>query len=542
MKRTIEAAEYINGKISNNNTILSSSLKSIDFFSKNSLYHYLVCDSGNLNFLDKELDAKHVCKYNDNYIHTASNNKRRKLNGHIHTNNDNVLNDDNDDEDDDEDEDIKEKKRGEDKIKYKYHNRKMRLHKSIENIELELDYDILPAGSYARTTNYVVTAHLGLGGRDLMIHPNRITLYIPNSAKNEDFAAVKIPLNHATVLLFDNLKVVMTGKTTPESALFALHMYRLMLGRVPHPVLLCKNPVLSAQIALHNTTSDNNITTLHKNQEGEDEKVVLCFLTSLMDFSLFTVQNTVGSGPITKEGYNVQTTLLHACYKNTKWDPESFPAVGFIVYKSNLVIAGKSFTVHIFEEKIVLMGLTGKSSAADMKIAHEYFVELIKPFVRPYTPEYLNSRFEYRYRGRMNLHDESNINIIKELLETKHIMPDPNLSSPLNQDYYYTGGGRNDMMLNGFDMASLQQPYIVKKERAKSKKNQCPQQPPKRRGRPPNKKPPVELQQTSSSSSSSVPEQPSHFDDKNMSEQLKQSIKDTMDITKRIISKSNKKK
>ena len=109
-------------------------------------------------------------------------------------------------------------------------------------LPIPLELSIFPHTNTPIITNNVVTGHLGHGGENMALDQRRVPLYLANSVRNERFAAVIIPQDAATVLFFSNGKIVITGKTTPESALFALHLYRQKLGKVLQPVILCDDP------------------------------------------------------------------------------------------------------------------------------------------------------------------------------------------------------------------------------------------------------------------------------------------------------------
>jgi TATA-box binding protein (TBP) (component of TFIID and TFIIIB) len=267
--------------------------------------------------------------------------------------------------------------------KNRYYNRKepndmlpskrSRFHEFGSKVILEPHKSIFPGFNYPKITNFVVTVHFGKDGKDLYVDQHRIPLYLPNAVKNNSFAAVIIPQDGATALFFSNCKTVMTGTTTPESALHALQMYRLSLSRVLQPVIVYDD-----------------------SYDPPRETYEICYLKTILDFTGFKGTNTVGSGPIAKDGYTVDLSALIEVYPETNWKPEIFPGLKFHLPEGNKVIPeGKKCTAHLFEGRIVLMGL---EDPEHIVIAYYFFLELVKPFLDKSSPDYEEDRYSYRYK------------------------------------------------------------------------------------------------------------------------------------------------
>jgi TATA-box binding protein (TBP) (component of TFIID and TFIIIB) len=243
---------------------------------------------------------------------------------------------------------------------------------TIGDVPLVPSDTVIPGRNYPKITNIVVTVHFGMDHQDLHVDQKRISVYVPNSVKNGNFAAAIIPQNSATALFFSNYKTVMTGTSTEASAMLALQMYRLTLGKVKQPVLL------------YNDDQDPPVET-HE----------LCYLRSLLDFTGFMITNIVGCGPIAEDGYTVDLASLMAAYPETNWAPEIFPGLKFRLPVGNSVtIGGKKCTAHIFETRIVLMGL---ENTEDIQVAYEFFLDLVKKFLIKSTSAYEDDRYNYRY-------------------------------------------------------------------------------------------------------------------------------------------------
>lgn len=252
-------------------------------------------------------------------------------------------------------------------------SRRYRCHEFGSEVVLEPHKSIFPGFNYPKITNFVVTVHFGKDGKDLYVDQHRIPLYLPNAVKNNSFAGVIIPQDGATALFFSNCKMVMTGTTTPESALFALQMYRLSLSRVLQPVIV----------------SDASFDPPRETYE-------ICYLKTILDFTGFKGTNTVGSGPIAKDGYTVDLSALIEVYPETNWNPEIFPGLKFHLPEGNNVIpGGKKCTAHLFEGRIVLMGLEVPDHIV---VAYYFFLELVKPFLDKSSPDYEEDKYSYRYK------------------------------------------------------------------------------------------------------------------------------------------------
>jgi len=226
------------------------------------------------------------------------------------------------------------------------------------------DYTINPKNEYPKITNHVVT---GLLGHSLLIEQKRVALYCPNSGRSNKFAALIMPIDKAMALIFPNGKIVMTGKTTPESALFTLHAYRNTLGNVTQKVLVYEEAEKNDGVP---AGTPPRLLGIYP-----------CYLKTLLGFCNFRVVNTVGSGPVVR---NVNETVSLASIAKdfpqmTNWKPEIFPGLKFKLPNGNPILpGGKKCTAHIFERRIVLMG---PQPAENIEIAYSFFLQLIKNYI-----------------------------------------------------------------------------------------------------------------------------------------------------------------
>lgn len=238
----------------------------------------------------------------------------------------------------------------------------------VDRIVLQPDPTIIPGSNHPCINNVVVLVHLGKYGNNLYVDQQRIPLYIPNSLKNNKFAASIIPQDGATVLFFSNGKSVMTGTTGRENALFALQMFRLTLSRVMQPMIVV---------------------------DGRQESYEISYLKTILDFTGMRRLNTVCSGPIAKEGESVDLSAILETYPETNWNPEIFPGLYFHIPAGNTVIpGGEKVTAQIFEKRIVIMLRTHKN----VNVAYNFFLKLVKPFINKTSSDYEEDRYTYRYK------------------------------------------------------------------------------------------------------------------------------------------------
>ena len=336
-------------------------------------------------------------------------------------------------------------------------------------VVLEPHKSIFPGFNYPKITNFVVTVHFGKDGKDLYVDQHRIPLYIPNAVKNNSFAAVIIPQDGATALFFSNCKTVMTGTTTPESALYALQMYRLSLSRVLQPVIVYDDAY-----------------------DPPRETYEIGYLKTILDFTGFKGTNTVGSGPIAKDGYTVDLSALIEAFPETNWKPEIFPGLKFHLPEGNKVIpGGKKCTAHLFEGRIVLMGL---EVPEHIGIAYYFFLELVKPYLDKSSPDYEEDRYSYRYKQmlwKLNEPTEQEIETTETLRQqhlgckeppkatsnraevTKMVIISPDATfivkeSVENKNVIVDGVGEEDSLF-GFDLKDQLPADMIRKMRATMK-------------------------------------------------------------------------
>lgn len=267
-------------------------------------------------------------------------------------------------------------------LKENYNLTKNANNRFVDKISLGLDEDVLPYLRYPKIPNFVVIAHLGKNGNNLCVDQKRIHLYVPNAVKNLNFAATIIPQDGATALFFDNGKTVLIGTTGLDNALFSLQMYRFTLSRVKQPVIYYK------EISIMNKETNNVVNLTIETYE-------ICYLKTILDFGWFKGTNTVGNGPIAQDGHMVDLSAILEKYPETNWNPEIFPGLKFHLPNGNNIIPeGKRCTAHIFESKIVIMGLDDPKNIA---IAYRFFLELVKPFLSNFSADYEEDRYSYRY-------------------------------------------------------------------------------------------------------------------------------------------------
>lgn len=269
-----------------------------------------------------------------------------------------------------------------------------------DHVRIYAEPIIHPKEKYPYIKNYVVTAHYGNkfknNGKPLMIDQKRVCLYLPHTLKYIRFAAVVLRRDSVTALFFDNGKIVVTGGTSKESNLFALQLYRIELGRVIQPVIYTPSP--TDDHATDYIVYKENATT---NFKAGMPRVELCFLKTLLGFSNFGIQNTVGSGPITQKDEIVDLASIKLSYPEVNWEPELFPGLKFCLPHGNTIIpGGNKCTAHIFENCIVLMG---PNSPKRVKFAYNYFLNLVQPFIVKSTKRYQDDKYVYRFNQMMNM-------------------------------------------------------------------------------------------------------------------------------------------
>jgi TATA-box binding protein (TBP) (component of TFIID and TFIIIB) len=267
-----------------------------------------------------------------------------------------------------------------------------------DELDLPLDRDIVPNLPYPKIPNYVVIAHLGKGKNDLEVDQRRIALYIPNSLRTVNFAATIFPQDGATALFYSNGKTVLTGTTALDNALFALQMYRMTLSRVKQQVVVRKEVEFK-----YETEKGEKIK-----QQITEERHEVSYLKNILGFNWFSGTNAVGNGPLTKPGETVDLSMIAEKYPDTNWNPEIFPGLKYHLPEGNSIIeGGKKCTAHIFEGKIVIMGL---ENPKDMTQAYRFFLEFVKPFTCRSSKEYEEDRYCYRYNKllhKKNSNEES---------------------------------------------------------------------------------------------------------------------------------------
>jgi TATA-box binding protein (TBP) (component of TFIID and TFIIIB) len=249
-------------------------------------------------------------------------------------------------------------------------------------IELYDDPDIRVGERYPFITNYVLTGHLGKDGRDILIDQSRVHLYLPHAFRTEKFAALIVAQDQATALVFANGKIVITGKTVPESALLALHFYQMELDKVIQPVIVRETDP---------STGDKRKTRK------------LCFLKTLMGLSKVRIVNIVGSESlVSSPDEMVDLAALNKAYPDTIWEPQKFPGLKFELFEGNTVLSdGAKCTAHIFEERIVLMGT---KIAEHIRVAYVHFLKIVKPFLMKKPPGYEADKYTYRHTRMMSVH------------------------------------------------------------------------------------------------------------------------------------------
>lgn len=242
----------------------------------------------------------------------------------------------------------------------------------------EKDYEIMPWKRYPKIANNVVTAKLH--DECYSIDQRRIVLKYPNTRRKADFVAAIKTISGGSVLFFENGKLVITGKRTPECALFALHLYRIALGNVSHPVMIRRSK-----------TDISSTTT------KDTSPLRLSYLKFLLRLSDFCVQNVVCSGPITKEGEIVDLPALNARYEDSIYRPDVFPALKYEFPVGHPRIP-KGGTAHLFEMKAVCMGLESAKSSCE---CYWEVLRIVKPFVIKPSMEYKESKYTNRFNRTM---------------------------------------------------------------------------------------------------------------------------------------------
>ena len=267
------------------------------------------------------------------------------------------------------------------------------------NFPLDPDPDIKVGGKYLVFTNYVLTAYLGKKGENMRIDQNRLPLYMPHAYRDENFAALIIPQNSAAALVFANGKIVVTGKTTVEDALLALHLYQIEIGKVVQPVRI-------------RTTAGNDGDDRNALVERRKERKELSFLRSCMGLSNVSIVNIVGSGLLT-EGNRIVDLASLSSLPNTNWEPQKFPGLKYKLPEGNDVIpGGHECTAHLFEKRIVIMGA---KHAEHIKIAYAYFLKLVKAVIIPESAEYKNDKYSYRHTRLAAVRDARNKTVRKRV-------------------------------------------------------------------------------------------------------------------------------
>lgn len=270
---------------------------------------------------------------------------------------------------------------------------------NIDAIEHPYEEEIMKHRFYAEITNNVVTLQLRKpDGPELNMDHWRIPLYNPNCVRNPTFAAVICPKdNKSTVLIFSKLKLVMTGETTPESTVSAFHRYRLMLESIPHPMM---------------------VTDVETNERS----LKMGYLTFMTDFCNYKIQNTVGSGPLTKENEIIDLAkLARDNPEYTNWNPEVFPGLKWKIPQGNVIVEnGAACTAHIFEQRAVMMGLPNANSLFDL---YRYFIIITRPYTKKYTAKYDKNKYGYRYDNMMyRLKERRKKRKKKEMLASKRMI------------------------------------------------------------------------------------------------------------------------
>jgi transcription initiation factor TFIID TATA-box-binding protein len=196
----------------------------------------------------------------------------------------------------------------------------------LTSFDFPIPDSILEFESYPKITNYVATVNL-----NVQFNLNSLVLYLSSTdRKPSRFAAIAIKIHPTTCLLFSSGNMVITGGRTEMGAKLAAHVYRLMLEKIPQPVL-----------------------------DKETGQFIITTLEDYTSFDSFKVVNIVGSGKLFHNNQVNLGSLSKYDIGLIGWDAQIFPGLRFKIRRNPIEcpIKANALMAHIFQgANDVIMG------------------------------------------------------------------------------------------------------------------------------------------------------------------------------------------
>lgn len=213
---------------------------------------------------------------------------------------------------------------------------------------------------------------------------SRIAHFLPNVELLSNYAsAINLRIGKVMCRLFTTGVIVLTTCQTVEQAKFETHQCRMIFERIPVPMLV------------YNAEKPHAMPTLQ--------------LTTLELFSMltrFNIVNVVASGVASERPLDIME-IVHQYSKIGKaiWAPELFPGANLTIEPSEeCPLQGKNVTIRLFD--------TGRTMATgfhlnDIKLAHRYIRNWVKPYIDENLPINPMNRFKYRLMKLLS-HNQNN--------------------------------------------------------------------------------------------------------------------------------------
>jgi TATA-box binding protein (TBP) (component of TFIID and TFIIIB) len=174
-----------------------------------------------------------------------------------------------------------------------------------------------------------------------------------------------------TSLAFSTGRVLYTGASSLEEALWHAHLDRLLIGRVP-------------QTVIEETRTRDGLRQWHFAARS---------IESIVGFYNFKVVNIVSNGVISNQMLNL-AGILADHNEVSDWEPATFPALKMRLLPSICPGLSRRCTASIFDTGRCLVA--GCRREEDGYAAFDYLVKLVRKYIDPDAPERRENRYRYR--------------------------------------------------------------------------------------------------------------------------------------------------
>lgn len=225
-----------------------------------------------------------------------------------------------------------------------------------------------------------------------MVDLARIVTYIPNAELATDHAtSISIRVDKIMCRFFASGIINSTTSQTVEQAKFTTQQCRMMLERIPVPVLVYDTEELLDYDSAAGDPLPVPRLELHTTE----------YISSLTNFRIVNVVASAVASPQTLDLAKI--VAAYAKVGLAVWEPELFPGAKLSITASEACpIKADKVTVRLFDTgRNMIMGL----HIEDIKLVQRYIREWVKPYVDLNLP--LNTMLRHDYRRKQRLKTQS---------------------------------------------------------------------------------------------------------------------------------------